>query len=122
MNKLVKGLSQNDVVVTCPHTFLSGYTQNNCINTRIQQYYSVNSCSCENRCDFTGISSHEGVDEATIVEVIAKRSNAQRQQIKEAYKQSTGKVSIFTYFLSIRYLFEYSYLCMHYLLMRFIPS
>lgn len=33
----------------------------------------------------------KGVDEATIVEVIAKRSNAQRQQIKEAYKQSTGK-------------------------------
>ncbi|XP_016346084.1 annexin A1-like [Sinocyclocheilus anshuiensis] len=33
----------------------------------------------------------KGVDEATIVEVIAKRSNAQRQQIKEAYQQSTGK-------------------------------
>uniref|UniRef100_A0A673MNQ6 Annexin n=1 Tax=Sinocyclocheilus rhinocerous TaxID=307959 RepID=A0A673MNQ6_9TELE len=35
----------------------------------------------------------KGVDEATIVEVIAKRSNAQRQQIKEAYQQSTGKVN-----------------------------
>ncbi|XP_016393781.1 annexin A1-like [Sinocyclocheilus rhinocerous] len=33
----------------------------------------------------------KGVDEATIVEVIAKRSNAQRQQIKVAYQQSTGK-------------------------------
>ncbi|XP_059405794.1 annexin A1-like [Carassius carassius] len=33
----------------------------------------------------------KGVDEATIVEVLAKRSNAQRQQIKEAYQQSTGK-------------------------------
>ncbi|XP_059402363.1 annexin A1-like [Carassius carassius] len=33
----------------------------------------------------------KGVDEATIVEVIAKRSNAQRQQIKAAYQQSTGK-------------------------------
>jgi len=43
-------------------------------------------------------SSHEGVDEATIVEVLAKRSNAQRQQLKEAYQQSTGKVSIFTSF------------------------
>ncbi|XP_050967156.1 annexin A1-like [Labeo rohita] len=32
----------------------------------------------------------KGVDEATIVEVLAKRSNAQRQQIKEAYQQSTG--------------------------------
>ncbi|XP_059403037.1 annexin A1-like [Carassius carassius] len=34
----------------------------------------------------------EGVDDATIVEVIAKRSNAQRQQIKAAYQQSTGKL------------------------------
>ncbi len=68
------------------------------INTKIQQYYSVNSCSCENRCDFALFSCHEGVDEATIVEVIAKRSNAQRQQIKDAYQQSTGKVSIFTSF------------------------
>ncbi|XP_067296084.1 annexin A1-like [Pseudorasbora parva] len=33
----------------------------------------------------------KGVDEATIVEVLAKRSNAQRQQIKAAYQQSTGK-------------------------------
>uniref|UniRef100_A0A9J8AHC8 Annexin n=1 Tax=Cyprinus carpio carpio TaxID=630221 RepID=A0A9J8AHC8_CYPCA len=33
----------------------------------------------------------KGVDEATIVEVIAKRSNAQRQQIKAAYQQSAGK-------------------------------
>ncbi|XP_048042598.1 annexin A6-like [Megalobrama amblycephala] len=33
----------------------------------------------------------KGVDEATIVEVLAKRSNAQRQQIKAAYQQDTGK-------------------------------
>ncbi|XP_016396575.1 annexin A1-like [Sinocyclocheilus rhinocerous] len=33
----------------------------------------------------------KGVDEATVVEVIAKRSNAQRQQIKAAYQQSAGK-------------------------------
>ncbi|XP_057218825.1 annexin A1-like [Triplophysa rosa] len=33
----------------------------------------------------------KGVDEATIVEVIAKKTNAQRQKIKEAYQQSTGK-------------------------------
>ncbi|XP_056121462.1 annexin A1-like [Rhinichthys klamathensis goyatoka] len=33
----------------------------------------------------------KGVDEATIVEVLAKRSNAQRQQIKAAYQQNTGK-------------------------------
>uniref|UniRef100_A0A8C1VFK2 Annexin n=1 Tax=Cyprinus carpio TaxID=7962 RepID=A0A8C1VFK2_CYPCA len=35
----------------------------------------------------------KGVDEATIVEVIAKRSNAQRQQIKAAYQQSAGKAT-----------------------------
>uniref|UniRef100_A0A3B1JMI1 Annexin n=1 Tax=Astyanax mexicanus TaxID=7994 RepID=A0A3B1JMI1_ASTMX len=32
-----------------------------------------------------------GVDEATIIEVLAKKSNEQRQQIKAAYQQSTGK-------------------------------
>jgi len=45
---------------------------------------------------YVALSYHEGVDEATIVEVLAKRTNAQRQQIKAAYQQSTGKVSIFT--------------------------
>ncbi|XP_051533289.1 annexin A1-like isoform X4 [Myxocyprinus asiaticus] len=34
----------------------------------------------------------KGVDEATIVEVLAKRSNAQRQQIKAAYQQRTEKL------------------------------
>ncbi|NP_001017605.1 uncharacterized protein LOC550268 [Danio rerio] len=33
----------------------------------------------------------KGVDEAAIIEVLAKRSNAQRQQIKAAYQQSAGK-------------------------------
>nr|AAI08031.1 Anxa1c protein [Danio rerio] len=33
----------------------------------------------------------KGVDEATIIEVLAKKSNAQRQQIKAAYQQSAGK-------------------------------
>ncbi|KAG9261500.1 annexin A1-like [Astyanax mexicanus] len=33
----------------------------------------------------------KGVDEATIIEVLAKKSNEQRQQIKAAYQQSTGK-------------------------------
>ncbi|KAK7173781.1 hypothetical protein R3I93_003567 [Phoxinus phoxinus] len=33
----------------------------------------------------------KGVDEATIVEVLVKRSNAQRQQLKAAYQQSTGQ-------------------------------
>jgi len=33
---------------------------------------------------YVGLSYHEGVDEATIVEVLAKRTNAQRQQIKAA--------------------------------------
>ncbi|XP_072521324.1 annexin A1a [Salminus brasiliensis] len=33
----------------------------------------------------------KGVDEATIIEVLAKRSNDQRQQIKAAYQQATGK-------------------------------
>uniref|UniRef100_A0A673KXC0 Annexin n=1 Tax=Sinocyclocheilus rhinocerous TaxID=307959 RepID=A0A673KXC0_9TELE len=47
----------------------------------------------------------KGVDEATVVEVIAKRSNAQRQQIKAAYQQSAGKVSIST---SFNIFFKYS--------------
>ncbi|XP_051924635.1 annexin A1a [Hippocampus zosterae] len=33
----------------------------------------------------------KGVDENTIIEILVKRSNEQRQQIKEAYQQSTGK-------------------------------
>ncbi|MBN3281707.1 ANXA1 protein, partial [Polyodon spathula] len=32
-----------------------------------------------------------GVDEKTIIEVLVKRSNAQRQQIKEAYQKTSGK-------------------------------
>ncbi|XP_047448617.1 annexin A1a [Mugil cephalus] len=33
----------------------------------------------------------KGVDENTIIEILVKRSNEQRQQIKEAYQQSGGK-------------------------------
>lgn len=33
-----------------------------------------------------------GVDEATIIDILTKRTNAQRQQIKAAYLQETGKV------------------------------
>ncbi|KAJ8285189.1 hypothetical protein GJAV_G00023290 [Gymnothorax javanicus] len=33
----------------------------------------------------------KGVDENTIIEVLVKRSNAQRQQIKAAYQQASGK-------------------------------
>ena len=33
-----------------------------------------------------------GVDEATIIEILTKRNNAQRQQIKAAYLQEKGKV------------------------------
>uniref|UniRef100_A0AAY4D2B2 Annexin n=1 Tax=Denticeps clupeoides TaxID=299321 RepID=A0AAY4D2B2_9TELE len=33
----------------------------------------------------------KGVDESTIIEVLVKRSNDQRQQIKAAYQQATGK-------------------------------
>ncbi|XP_073695725.1 annexin A1a [Garra rufa] len=33
----------------------------------------------------------KGVDEATIIETLVHRSNAQRQQIKAAYQQATGK-------------------------------
>ncbi|KAL0193626.1 hypothetical protein M9458_011922, partial [Cirrhinus mrigala] len=33
----------------------------------------------------------KGVDEATIIEVLVRRSNAQRQQIKAAYQQAAGK-------------------------------
>lgn len=32
-----------------------------------------------------------GVDEATIIEILTKRNNAQRQQIKAAYLQEKGK-------------------------------
>lgn len=34
----------------------------------------------------------QGVDEKTIIDILVKRSNEQRQQIKEAYQQSSGKV------------------------------
>lgn len=33
----------------------------------------------------------KGVDENTIIEILVKRSNTQRQQIKEAYQQASGK-------------------------------
>lgn len=33
----------------------------------------------------------KGVDEATIIDILTKRTNAQRQQIKAAYQQLTGK-------------------------------
>ncbi|MED6292060.1 hypothetical protein CHARACLAT_029850, partial [Characodon lateralis] len=33
----------------------------------------------------------KGVDENTIIEVLVKKSNDQRQQIKQAYQQATGK-------------------------------
>ena len=33
-----------------------------------------------------------GVDENTIIEILVKRSNEQRQQIKQVYQQSSGKV------------------------------
>jgi len=32
------------------------------------------------------------VDEATIIGILTKRTNAQRQQIKAAYQQAKGKV------------------------------
>uniref|UniRef100_A0AAY4D1J1 Annexin n=1 Tax=Denticeps clupeoides TaxID=299321 RepID=A0AAY4D1J1_9TELE len=37
------------------------------------------------------LSLAAGVDESTIIEVLVKRSNDQRQQIKAAYQQATGK-------------------------------
>ncbi|XP_029468084.1 annexin A1-like [Rhinatrema bivittatum] len=33
----------------------------------------------------------KGVDEATIIDIVTKRNNAQRQQIKNAYQHATGK-------------------------------
>ncbi|XP_030049733.1 annexin A1 [Microcaecilia unicolor] len=33
----------------------------------------------------------KGVDEGTIIDILTKRNNAQRQQIKAAYQQATGK-------------------------------
>lgn len=49
-------------------------------------------------CSFASqnIFFHAGVDEKTIIDVLVKRSNEQRQKIKEAYQQSTGKVSGFS--------------------------
>lgn len=38
------------------------------------------------------VSCTAGVDENTIIEILVKRSNEQRQQIKEAYQQASGKV------------------------------
>lgn len=35
-----------------------------------------------------------GTNEAAVIEVLARRTIAQRQRIKEAYKQSVGKVLI----------------------------
>lgn len=35
------------------------------------------------------------MDEKTIIDILVKRSNEQRQKIKEAYQQSTGKVNRF---------------------------
>lgn len=37
------------------------------------------------------------MDENTIIEILVKRSNAQRQQIKEAYQQASGKVKTITH-------------------------
>ena len=34
----------------------------------------------------------KGVDEKTIIDILVKRSNDQRQQIKEAFQHSSGKV------------------------------
>lgn len=36
--------------------------------------------------------SAAGVDEDTIVAILVKRSNEQRQKIKDAYEQKTGEV------------------------------
>ena len=35
-----------------------------------------------------------GTDEAAVIEVIAHRTIAQRQRIKEAFKQAVGKVRV----------------------------
>lgn len=34
----------------------------------------------------------KGVDEKTIIDILVKRSNDQRQQIKQAFQHSSGKV------------------------------
>ena len=38
------------------------------------------------------VSFSPGVDENTIIDVLVKRSNEQRQKIKEAYQRASGKV------------------------------
>lgn len=35
-----------------------------------------------------------GVDEDSIIKILTNRTNGERQQIKAAYQQQTGKVSI----------------------------
>lgn len=46
------------------------------------------------------------MDEATIIDILTKRTNAQRQQIKAAYLQEKGKVGWsgkFTYLISVAF-------------------
>lgn len=44
--------------------------------------------------DVSVFSSLAGTTDKTLIEVLAKRSNAQRQLIAQAYEKATGRVSV----------------------------
>ena len=52
-------------------------------------------------CTCTHILTHLplGTDEAAIIDLVSKRSNAQRQQIRSEFKQVYGRVSCFVLFV-----------------------
>ncbi|XP_066470105.1 annexin A1 [Tiliqua scincoides] len=65
------------------------YVKNSKTGSAVQTYPSFNPSADAAALD-QAIKA-KGVDEATIIDILTKRTNAQRQQIKAAYQQLTGK-------------------------------
>lgn len=65
------------------------YVKNSKVGSAVQAYPSFNSSADAAALD-QAITA-KGVDEATIINLLTKRTNAQRQQIKAAYQQLKGK-------------------------------
>ena len=65
------------------------------MNSRCGYYSNIYSVQCTVYCyhKFDYNLAHVGTDEKAIISVVAYRSNAQRQQIKEKFKAMYGKVS-----------------------------